>query len=116
MDFQYATILLQKSNDSTALGRAIGRISYDPTLFVLFMNSSPGEYSISPVDPAAFSSWSERHKDSHYKVQYANNTVVLSIMYPIHDKSAAILMDYIVEGARTITGSKPKIITGTGRM
>ena len=60
------------------------------------MNRGPGEYRISPVDAKTFLEWADNHKDYPYPLQYSQDTVVVNIMYPLHDRAANIIIQQIL--------------------
>jgi hypothetical protein len=81
------------------------------------MDRSPGEYSIASIIVETFDRFVTEHTDYKYKLQFAKNRVVLSIMYPLHEGAANIIIQEILyEIQRMCAPAGPKVTTRTGRI
>jgi hypothetical protein len=115
MDFCYIDYPSPPKSDYRYLSRTLGSLKYSSIIIMRLMHRNPGEHRVFPVDLATFESWVEKHKDYPHRLQYADETVVVVVMYPPHDMSAnAIIQQILREADRKSHPSVPRVLIGTG--
>jgi hypothetical protein len=99
------------------LSRILNGFKYGLVDISLVMNRDAGEYRIGPVSLKVFDTWAARHPQFPYGIQYDNNLVVVTIVLPPHDRSAAIIVQHITRLVdRMCTGNDANFWSGTGCM
>jgi hypothetical protein len=81
------------------------------------MYRQPGEYHIRPVPLEVFDTWAVSNPQFPHGVQYNESLVVVTIILPPHDRSAAIVVQYITRAVdRMCTGDDANFWSGSGCM
>ena len=99
------------------LSRLLNSFKYGLVGISLLMNRDAGEYRIQPVSLKVFDTWAACHPQFPHGIQYDNKLVVVTIMLPPHDRSAAIIVQHITRVVdRMCTGNDANFWSGTGCM
>jgi hypothetical protein len=117
MEFEYRDVNLKGTEDVASVSRVITNILYASAILTLLMSSKanrPGEYRLQPLAREVFDSWMKKHPDIKTRLQYCNPSLVISIVYPVHDRSANIVIqELLMTTLRICPGSR--LMFGTGR-
>ena len=118
MEFVYRDINLKETEDVGSLSRVITKILYASAILTSLMSSKehrPGEYRLQPLAPEVFDAWGQKHRDFKTKLQYCNKILIISVMRPIHDRSADIVIqELLITTLQLCPGAR--LMFGTGRM
>jgi hypothetical protein len=97
------------------VSQILGTVKFVFNVFQPLMSRQAGEYRISPVDEPTFTHWAGRHPDYHHPIQYANDLLVVVVMYPPHDRSSSIIIQEVkAEIDRMCAPGRARLSTGTG--
>src|SRR5271170_3057378 len=117
MEFVNRDINLKETEDLGSLSRVITKILYASAILTLLMSSKEhraGEYRLQPLAPELFDAWVQKHRDFKTKLQYCNKILLISVMYPIHDHSANIVIqELLITTLQLCPGAR--LMFGTGR-
>ena len=114
LDYSYRDYTIPKANDYPALTRVLGSIRYTHGRCWV-MDSTSGEYQISPVDDATFRKFINNCKDDKLRLQYSDSTVVAVMPHPPHDRASNYLIRQILHEVDKICHPIfPKAMQSTG--
>ena len=91
----FFNISFPKTGSIQDLSRIIAELKYCLFDDVCLMNRNEGEYQISPVTVTAFDKWANSHPQFPYGLQFANQYIVMTIIFPLYDRAAGIITHQI---------------------
>jgi len=68
------------------------------------MNRMEGEYRIKPLTVTVFDKWADSHPQFPYSLQLANQTLIVTVMLPPHNRAVGIIAQHL---SRTVVTMCP---------
>ena len=91
----FIDIVFPKNGSVQDLSRILVNLKYHPIGASWLMNRKEGEYRIKPITITVFDKWADSHPQFPYSLQLANQTLVVTVMLPPHDRTAGIIAQHI---------------------